>query len=114
MNVCYSDSDPERIPANWFALSQLDEYKDYVGFWEGAFNHGRKIWRSTNHSVMNSHGVGGGAVWYGYYSPVQREILLSRIYKLSGREEEYSLQTFLDWDVINRETDIYYKALDTK
>ena len=45
---------------------------------------------------------------------VQREILLSRIYKLSGREEEYSLQTFLDWDVINRETDIYYKALDTK
>lgn len=43
-----------------------------------------------------------------YYNPVQRELILKQIYKLAGLEEEYSLQTFLDYDQnneINIQTD---------
>lgn len=40
-----------------------------------------------------------------YYNPVQRELILKQIYKLAGLEEEYSLQTFLDYDQ-NNETNI--------
>jgi hypothetical protein len=36
-----------------------------------------------------------------YYNPVQRELILRKIYQLSGLEEEYSLQTFLDYDKNN-------------
>ncbi len=62
---------------------------------------------------MNSHGLGSDLAVqaYKYYSPVQREILVYRIYKLAGLEEEYTLQTFLDYDVINREMDEYYTKL---
>lgn len=112
-NLCYSDSDPTKIPENWWKLSQIDEYKPYVGFYEGGhamFRYG--VWRCTWHSVMNSSGEGGGSHWYNYYSPVQREILLYRIYKLSGMEKEYSLDKFIEYDVINREMDAKYKKID--
>lgn len=112
-NLCFSTTDPERIPEAWYKLSQRDEYKDYVGFFEGhvGFLHG--VYHCSKQSVMNSHGLGSDLAVqaYKYYSPVQREILVYRIYKLAGLEEEYTLQTFLDYDVINREMDEYYTKL---
>ena len=38
-----------------------------------------------------------------YYNPVQREVILRRIYKLAGMEDGYSFQTFLDYDLNNEE-----------
>lgn len=69
---------------------------------EGGGNFGKGVWRSSWLNIM----CGGAAVdGYDYFSPVQRELLLRTIYRLGGKESEYSLQTFLDYDVINEELD---------
>ncbi len=113
LNLSYSTTDPERIPEAWYELSQMDEYKDYVGFFEGHTTSAHGVWHSSKQSVMNTSGLSSdlGVQAYKYYNPVQREVLLYRIYQLSGRGEEYSLQTFLNYDVINREMDEYYTKL---
>ena len=68
---------------------------------EGALNYQRGVWRSSYENVMS----GLGADQEQYYSPVQREVIVRKIYKLAGLEEQYNLQTFLDYDVVNEELD---------
>ena len=53
------------------------------------------VWRSINDNIMRNQ----NAVLY--FGPVNREIILRRIYKLAGMENEYSLDVFLEYDKKN-------------
>lgn len=90
----FSNNPDEFINRAWAELYKMN-YRN-VKTVEGARNYTRGVWRSSYRNVMGTGSVA-------YYSPVQRELILRKIYRLAGLE--YSLQTFLDYDVINKELD---------
>lgn len=87
----------------WVELYRMG-YRN-VDMIEGAQNMAYGIWRASGAGVMGSGDIGRAADDVFYYNPVQRELILRQIYKLAGKEEEYSFQTFLDYDQ-NNETNI--------
>lgn len=96
----FSNNPNEFINRNWAELYKMN-YRN-VDIIEGARLYGKGVWRSSQDNAMNAM---GDMELYKYFSPVQREILLSRIYKYSGRGDEYSLSTFIDYDVVNEAHD---------
>lgn len=100
LDVAFSN-DPDKFANRAWAELYRMNYRN-VDIIEGAMGYESGIWRSSYDNVM----AGNGAVREEeYYCPVQRELILRKIYRLAGFEEEYSLQTFLDYDVINKELD---------
>lgn len=100
LNVEFSNNPDEFANRAWADLYKM-KYRN-VDIIEGAMGYDVGIWRSSFDNVM----AGNGAVREEeYFCPVQREAILRKIYRLAGLEEQYSLQTFLDYDVINKELD---------
>lgn len=83
----------------WVELYRMG-YRN-VDIIEGAQNMAYGVWRASGVGVMGNGNLGSVAGEVFYYNPVQRELILRQIYKLAGLEEEYSLQTFLDYDQNN-------------
>lgn len=67
---------------------------------EGAVTYPKGVWRATENSIM----VGATTSGF-YFNPVQREAILRRLYKLSGKENEYSLDVFYEYDKRNEDWD---------
>lgn len=86
------------INRNWAKLVEMN-YHGLGKPVEGAVYYGKGVWRATNMSVMRSNDKGV------YFNPVQREIVLNEMYKLAGKESEYSLEKFLEYDKRNVEYD---------
>lgn len=78
---------------NWRKL--LDMNYPGVGIHQGGFYYMGGTWRSEPNGLMNSTNTND------LLGPVNREIILRQIYKLSGRTAEYSFQTFIDYDKKN-------------
>lgn len=96
--------DPEQfINQTWKELYNMG-YRN-VGIIEGAQGYAHGFWRASGVSAMGYGNLEPADDELFYYNPVQRELILKQIYKLAGLEEEYSLQTFLDYDQ-NNETNI--------
>lgn len=94
------DPDPEKfVNRAWAELLEMN-YRNVYKI-EGGLGYQRGVWRSSYENMMS----GLDANREQYYSPVQRELIVRKIYKLAGLEEQYTLQTFLDYDVINEELD---------
>ena len=84
----------------WVELYKMN-YRN-VSIVEGAQDYASGIWRAASQGIMgNGDNKGNVDGKMFYYNPVQRELILRKIYQLSGLEEEYSLQTFLDYDKNN-------------
>lgn len=99
----FSDNPDEFINTAWRDLYKM-KYRN-VEIVEGARTYGYGVWRSSKWNAMCSAPSRDMFRIYKYFSPVQRELLLRYIYKYSGMEAEYSLQTFLDYDVVNEVLD---------
>lgn len=96
----FSSNPDEFINRAWAELYKMNYRNVYIA--EGGRRYEKGVWRSSYKNVMEGTGRVEDEQ---YYSPVQRELILRKIYKLAGFEKEYSLQTFLDYDVINKELD---------
>ncbi|MEG0797087.1 MAG: hypothetical protein RR397_11390 [Odoribacter sp.] len=96
----FSSNPDEFINRAWAELYKMNYRNVYIA--EGARRYEKGVWRSSYKNVMEGTGNVNDEQ---YYSPVQRELILRKIYKLAGFEAEYSLQTFLNYDVINEELD---------
>lgn len=106
LDVEMTDNPAEFVNHAWAELRKM-HYRN-VRIEEGAVTFNKGVWRSSVINVMGkdvgnypNSGVTDGE----YYSPVQRELILRYIYELAGMKDQYSLQTFLDYDVINEELD---------
>ena len=105
LNVTFStDPDDEDLFVNraWAYMAKTN-YHGAVGTpVEGAIHCGKKVWRPTQYSIMV-----GNQPWvnHWYINPVQRELILRNLYKLAGKEAEYSLDTFLEYDKKNEAWD---------
>lgn len=75
----------------WSHLLENDKYRNLVGIYEGAFGHGKGVWRSEYNSCMNN-GIP-------YYNTVSREIIVKRIMQCAG--EEYSFENFVANDKVD-------------
>lgn len=67
---------------------------------EGGVTYPKGVWRATTNSIMVGATTSGC-----YFNPVQREAILRRLYKLSGKENEYSLDVFYEYDKRNEDWD---------
>lgn len=101
LDVEFSNDPDQFVNRAWAELYKMN-YRN-VQIVEGAQNMAYGIWRAFWISVMGNGDKGSLAGEVFYYNPVQREIILRTIYKLAGLEDEYSLQTFLDYDQNNEE-----------
>lgn len=103
LNVTFSENPDDTlrfVNRNW-AWMVKNNYRG-VGTYEGAVHHGKNIWRATWNSTMKGGGRFGN---YNYINPVQRELIVRRIYELSGRGAEYSFEKFLEYDKRNADYD---------
>lgn len=103
LDIEMTSNPDEFINKNWAELYKKG-YRN-VEIIEGAQNMRYGVYRSYWVSVMGNGDKGSTSDEVFYYNPVQREIILRSIYKLAGKEDEYSLQTFIDYD-LNNETNI--------
>lgn len=103
LDIELTDDPDQFINRAWAELYKMN-YRN-VEIVEGAQNMAHGMWRAFWISVMGNGNKGSISGEIFYYNPVQREIILRTIYKLAGKEGEYSLQTFLDYDQ-NNETNI--------
>lgn len=101
LDVEFTDNPDQFVNRAWAELYKMG-YRN-VRIVEGAQNMRYGIWRAFWISVMGNGDKGSTSGEVFYYNPVQREIILRTIYKLAGLEDEYSLQTFLDYDQNNEE-----------
>lgn len=92
-NVEFTNKPAEFDNKNWKALLEMN-YPE-VGIIQGGRYCQYGVWRSINDNIMRNQ----NAVLY--FGPVNREIILRRIYKLAGMENEYSLDVFLEYDKKN-------------
>lgn len=92
-NIELTNNPNEFSNKNWKALLEMN-YPE-VGIIQGGSHYQYGVWRSINDNIMrNQNDVL-------YFGPVNREIILRRIYKLAGMEDEYSLDVFLEYDKKN-------------
>ncbi len=98
LNVSLTTNTAEMINRAWAEMLKMG-YR-CVDLVEGSQNMAFGIWRPSTRSVMGSGNLNTSDC---YYNPVQREVILRRIYKLAGMEDGYSFQTFLDYDLNNEE-----------
>lgn len=93
-NVEFTNNPDKFDNKYWKAL--LDINYPEVGIIQGGRYCQYGVWRSIYNNTMrdqNSDPL--------YFGPVNREIILRRIYKLAGMENEYSLDVFLEYDKKN-------------
>lgn len=103
MNTAFTTNpdDTENMVNRAWAWMIKNNYRG-VGTVEGAMHHGKGIWRATKYSIMVGSNAWQNAI---YANPVQRELILHKIYKLGGKEEEYNLDVFLEYDKKNEAWD---------
>lgn len=101
LDVEFTNDPDQFVNRAWTELYKMNYRNVYIV--EGAQNMAYGIWRAFWISVMGNGNKGSVSGEVFYYNPVQREIILRTIYKLAGMEDEYSLQTFLDYDLNNEE-----------
>lgn len=104
LDISMTSDTSQFVNRAWVELYRMG-YRN-VDIIEGAQNMAYGVWRASGVGVMGNGNLGSVAGEVFYYNPVQRELILRQIYKLAGLEEEYSLQTFLDYDQ-NNETNIW-------
>lgn len=103
LNVTFSTNpDNEHLFVNRAWAWMIKNNYRGVGSVEGAAHCGKKIWRATQYSIMV-----GNQPWvnHWYINPVQRELILRNLYKLAGKDSEYSFNVFLEYDKCNEEWD---------
>ncbi|WP_065218852.1 MULTISPECIES: M64 family metallopeptidase [Butyricimonas] len=92
-NVEFTNNPAEFDNKYWKALLE----KNYPG--AGIIQGGRYcqygVWRSIDDNIMRNQNNAR------FFGAVNREIILRRIYKLAGMEDEYSLDVFLEYDKKN-------------
>ena len=105
LNIAFTtDPDDEELFVNraW-AWMIKNNYHGVIGTpVEGAISCGKGVWRATDASIMG--GKKGGEfddMSHWYITPVQRELILRNLYKLAGKESEYSFDVFLEYDKRN-------------
>ena len=106
LDVELTDNPDEFVNRAWAELRKM-RYRN-VRIEEGAITYNHGAWRSSLINVMGKDAgnyPNSGVKDNNYYSPVQRELIMRYIYELAGMKDHYSLQTFLDYDVINEELD---------
>lgn len=92
-NVEFTNNPAEFDNKYWKTLLEMN-YPE-VGIIQGGRYCQYGVLRSINDNIMRNQ----NAVLY--FGPVNREIILRRIYKLAGMEDEYSLDVFLEYDKKN-------------
>ena len=95
-NVEYTSHPDEFDNKNWAALLKMN-YPGVSVVEGGAFCE-KGVWRSSENSIMK-----GGSYTQADFSPVIREIFLHRIYKFAGKESEYNVNVFIEYDKKNIE-----------
>ena len=88
-NVDFTN-DPNLV--HWSAFLSDSRYRDEVGVFEGGALYTTGIWRPSEDSMMNNN--------VEYFNAPSRWAIYKRIMELSG--EEYSFDTFLAYDAVNR------------
>lgn len=91
-NIEFTNNTFQFFNKNWVKL--LDMKYPGVGVFQGGFYYALGPYRSIEKGMMADDAKAG-------FGAVNREILLRQIYKLSGREAEYSFETFLEYDKRN-------------
>lgn len=95
------DDEQHFVNRNW-AWMVKNSYRG-VGTYEGAWTYGKGAWRATYNSTMVGEGKKEN---YEYINPVQRELILHRIYELSGMGDQYKFpETFIEYDERNEQYD---------
>lgn len=93
-NVEFTKDPNEFINKNWAELYKRPEYrKDGVGIIPGGEYAQFGVWRSIDDNMMRGQHANP------FFGPVNREILVRRIYKLAG--EDYTLEKFIEYDKKN-------------
>ena len=88
-NVDFTD-DPKKV--RWSAFLSDSRYTDEVGVFEGGALYNFGVWRPSADSMMYENAE--------YFNAPSRWAIYKRIMELSG--EEYSFETFLEYDAVNR------------
>lgn len=81
--------DPQKV--KWSAFLSDERYQGRVGLFEGAL-YATGVWRPSENSMMRDD--------LEYFNAPSRWAIYKRIMELSG--EEYSFETFLEYDAVNR------------
>lgn len=92
-NVEFTNNPAEFDNKYWKALYEM-KYPE-VGIIQGGRYCQYGVYRSINDNIMRNQNT------VEYFGPVNREIILRKIYELAGMEDEYSLDVFLEYDKKN-------------
>lgn len=93
---CDFTTDPDELINQAWATMYKMHYRN-VDIVEGARNFKKGVWRASYATAMRQT--------IGYYGPVQRELIVRKIYRLAGMENQYNLDVFFEYDKINEESD---------
>lgn len=87
-------NNPDEFDNQYWAQLYKEGYPD-VDIVQGGAYVLYGVWRSIENNMMRDQ------LQYPFFGPVNREILMRRIFRLAGMEDQYNLEVFKEYDKVN-------------